>query len=232
MEIVIARRQDGILSSNDLDGMHELRYQVFRKRLNWEVPVTGEQERDEFDTLVEATYMVVRDETRQVIGCWRLLPTTGPNMLRDTFPQLLDGHDMPHAGDVWELSRFATASTGGNAVAGFTRAMPLVMMRAVVDFARKNGIRRYVTVTTVAIERMLRCLGVHVTRIGEPAAVGIERAVALNIEIDAKTVAAVFRSDEQAPAPTPDMLARHGEAIQASNVVPLRLDAVPLRLAA
>lgn len=213
MEVVIARRHEGVLSSNDLSGMHHLRYQVFRKRLNWEVPTEGELEQDEYDALTEVTYMVVRDNDRNVIGCWRLLPTTGPNMLANTFPQLLCGHEMPHEEGVWELSRFATARHD-RAVAGFTSAMPLLMMKAVVDFARKNGIKRYVTVTTVAIERMLRCLGVNVSRIGDPAVVGIERAVALTIQIDAKTTAAVFReadadiTDHLAPAPTPTPLRR------------------------
>jgi acyl homoserine lactone synthase len=210
MEVVIARRHEDVLSSNDLHGMHQLRYQVFRKRLNWEVPTEGDIERDEFDALVEVTYMVVRDNSRNVVGCWRLLPTTGPNMLRDSFPQLLCGNTMPQEEGVWELSRFAAASPD-RAVAGFTSAMPLLMMKAVVNFARKNGIKRYVTVTTVAIERMLRCLGVNVSRIGPPAMVGIERAVALNIEVDSKTMAAVFReSDDEistpptdAPTPTP-----------------------------
>lgn len=231
MDIVIARRNDGILSSNDLDGMHCLRYQVFRKRLNWEVPVDGERERDEFDTLSEATYMVVRDEARRVVGCWRMLPTTGPNMMRDTFPQLLDGRAMPQQADTWELSRFATAAAGGGAaVAGFTRAMPLEMMRSAVDFARKNGIKRYVTVTTVAVERMLRSLGVNVSRIGAPATVGIERAVALTIEIDTKTIAAVFRHEHSDPAPTP--APQEHTAMNTDNVVPLRPLREPLRLAA
>lgn len=236
MDIVIARREEGVLSANDLEGMHALRYQVFRRRLNWEVPTEGERERDEFDTLPEATYMLVRGEMGEVLGCWRLLPTQGPNMLRDTFPQLLDGGPVPSGADVWELSRFAArAAGGGEAVAAFTRTMPLQMMRAVVDFARAHGIRRYVTVTTPAIERMLRGLGVNVSRLGAPAMVGIERAVALNIEIDAQTQRAVFREEGFAPAPVTPVARACGAANEPDNVIPLRPRAEaaqPLRLAA
>jgi acyl homoserine lactone synthase len=226
MDIVIARREDGMLSANDLEGMHMLRYQVFRRRLNWEVPVDGEREQDDFDRLADATYMVVRGDAGQVLGCWRLLPTEGPNMLRDTFPQLLEGAPAPRGTDIWELSRFATRSDGGGeAVAAFTRAMPLQMMRAVVDFARGHGIRRYVTVTTVAVERMLRSLGVNVSRLGAPATVGIERAVALNIEIDAKTVSAVFRDTDLTPAPVAPLARAQRAANEPDNVLPLRLAA-------
>jgi hypothetical protein len=38
---------------------------------------------------------------------WPLLPSTGPTMLRDTFPILLDGAAAPANPNVWESSRFA-----------------------------------------------------------------------------------------------------------------------------
>ncbi len=40
----------------------------------------------------------------------RLLPTTGPYMLADVFPQLLRGEDPPKAEHIWEISRFAVLS--------------------------------------------------------------------------------------------------------------------------
>ena len=42
------------------------------------------------------------------------------------------------------------------------------MMRTLFDFARINGIARYVTVTTVAVERLIRRLGVNVSRLRVP----------------------------------------------------------------
>src|SRR3546814_13625445 len=43
----------------------------------------------------------------RVVGTWRMLPTTGPYMLRDVFPQLLDGLPPPCGPRIWEGSRFA-----------------------------------------------------------------------------------------------------------------------------
>jgi len=51
-------------------------------------------------------------------------------------------------------------------------------MREVVRFADDNGIVKYVTVTTTAIERLLRHAGIEMTRFGPPIRVGIEDAVA------------------------------------------------------
>ena len=62
--------------------------------------------------------------------------------------------------------------------------MTMESIEAVIRHAHQQGLQRYVTVTTVAIERMLRRAGVVITRIGAPQQVGIERAVALYVEIE------------------------------------------------
>ncbi|MDH4274572.1 MAG: GNAT family N-acetyltransferase [Gammaproteobacteria bacterium] len=191
MNVIIAHREYDGLAQEDLQNMHRLRYRVFRQRLNWEVCGENEQELDSYD-LLNPVYLLVRDGGNSVIGSWRMLPTTGPNMLRDTFPELLDGAGAPLGNDIWELSRFATESNDRGHVAGYTSAVPFLMMQAAYTFAVQNDIRRYVTVTNVALERMLRRLGVNVVRLGNPRQIGVERAVALSIEIDDITHAALF----------------------------------------
>src|SRR5262249_52799043 len=75
---------------DDLVEMHRLRYRVFKKRLGWDVQVSGDTEIDEFDALHPA-YLLQRGSDDHLQGCVRLLPSTGPNMLRDAFPALLHG---------------------------------------------------------------------------------------------------------------------------------------------
>ena len=72
----------------DLAEMHRLRYRVFKERLGWDVEVSGDMEIDEFDACRPA-YLLQTDDDGRIQGCVRLLPTTGPTMLRDTFPVLL-----------------------------------------------------------------------------------------------------------------------------------------------
>ena len=86
--------------------MHRLRYRVFKERLDWDVQFSGDMEIDEFDALRPA-YLIQRARDNRVQGCVRLLPSTGPTMLRDTFPLLLDGEPAPASPTIWESSRFA-----------------------------------------------------------------------------------------------------------------------------
>ena len=90
---------------DDLAEMHRLRYRIFKERLGWDVQVSGDMEVDEFDACRPA-YLLQRNADGRVQGCVRLLPTTGPNMLRDTFPALLDGQAAPTSDTIWESSRF------------------------------------------------------------------------------------------------------------------------------
>lgn len=178
MQITIAPRR--AFASKELWEIHTLRAKVFRGRLGWEVPVLSGMEIDGYDAL-EPRYMLMRDgETLR--GCWRLLPTEGPYMLKDSFPQLLDGQEPPSDPHIWELSRFAIETEGAGGY-GFSE-MTMESIEAIIRHAHERGLSRYVTVTTTAIERMLRRAGVVTTRIGSPQAVGIETAVALYVEIE------------------------------------------------
>lgn len=186
MQILVGRADGGALPLPAIDGMHQLRYRVFRERLQWDIPTFDGRERDHYDDC-DPTFVLARDG-RQVVGCCRLLPTTGPYMLKDTFPELLGERAAPAAKDVWEISRFAVAKDARPGF-GFSN-IPAAMIRELVRHARDRGIRSYVFVTTTAFERLLRRLGVHIERFAEPMQIGIERSVALWMHNDARTVRA------------------------------------------
>jgi acyl homoserine lactone synthase len=186
LQIRIAARRE--FQSKDLWEMHTLRAKVFRGRLGWEVPVLSGMEIDGYDAL-EPMYMLMKEPGGGLRGCWRLLPTEGPYMLKDSFAQLLDGRAAPSGPDIWELSRFALETEGASRF-GFAE-VTMEAIEAVIRFAHEQGMTRYVTVTTTAIERLLRRAGVVVTRLGDPMEIGIETAVALFVEIE-PTCAALF----------------------------------------
>lgn len=188
------------LKAADRDAMHRLRAKVFSERLGWAVTVTDEgHEVDEFDQLSSARYIIACAADGGVDACWRLLPTLGPNMLRDVFPELLHGQPAPAAADVWELSRFAVDATRlgddehvGTHQLGFGD-LSVALMAESTRFAQANGIARYVTVTTAAIERMLKKQGVDVHRLGPPIRIGHVLTVACFIEINETTLRALGR---------------------------------------
>jgi acyl homoserine lactone synthase len=169
--------------------MYRLRAKVFGERMGWEVAVLSGMEIDYYDAQ-SPYYMLIRDAAGTLCGCWRLLPTEGPHMLRDTFPELLHGAHAPRSPHVWELSRFAIVSPE-QAAYGFGE-LALEAMRAVVEFADRHGIRSYVTVTTTAVERLLARAGIEMRRFGPPVRIGAVNAVALTIDLGEQTHRALF----------------------------------------
>ncbi|MEA3121538.1 MAG: acyl homoserine lactone synthase [Paraburkholderia sp.] len=182
----------GAKQNFDLDAlakMYRLRAQVFGGRMGWEVAILAGMEIDGYDAL-SPHYMLVHDEQDQLCGCWRLMPTTAPYMLSGTFAQLLHGRQAPASPHVWELSRFAIVSPEKSGY-GFA-TLALDAMREAVRFADRMGITSYVTVTTTAVERLLRKANVEMRRFGPPMRIGIENAVALTIELGDTTRQALF----------------------------------------
>jgi acyl homoserine lactone synthase len=166
--------------------MFAFRHQVFYRKLGWEVQTRYELEYDEFDDM-DPVYMVAEDDAGTIEGCWRLLPTTGPYMLKDTFAQLLAGEQAPSDDHVWELSRFAVATSEDAAVQQAPlNDITLSMIRKVYDFAIAHDIHEYVTVTSVALERLLKRTGLPIRRFGNGKAqrVGKVLTVACHVDIN------------------------------------------------
>ena len=179
LHIRIAARRE--FKTGDLHEMHTLRAKVFRDRLGWEVPIMSGMEIDGYDAL-EPLYMMINEPGGGILrGCWRLLPTEGPYMLKDSFSQLLHGQPAPSDPGIWELSRFAI-ETDGNPCFGFSD-ITMESIGEIISYGHHTGLDQYVTVTTTAIERLLRRSGVLTRRFGEPVQIGVERAVALYIDI-------------------------------------------------
>ena len=78
--------------------MYRQRARVFKDRMGWDVEVRDGMEIDKFDE-ENPLYLISVDEgSGRLRGSLRLLPTTGPNMLRDVFPQLTHGTIICQAG--------------------------------------------------------------------------------------------------------------------------------------
>lgn len=185
LKIRIAKRK--YFKSKDLWAMHQLRARVFKDRMGWEVPVLSGMEIDGYDA-IDPTYMLVKERGGAVRGCWRILPTEGPYMLKDSFPQLLNGEPAPADERIWELSRFAIEADVNNSF-GFAN-LTIECIKEMMAYGQKHAILQYVTVTTTAVERLLKKAGCVVTRLAPPLVIGVETAVALYMDVD-KTYAAL-----------------------------------------
>ena len=192
-KIMMGTATDPQMDQATLVGMYRLRDTIFHKRLKWDVESRIGLEIDAFDAL-SPVYMVARGETR-VEGCWRLLPTTGPYMLKDTFSELLHDEPAPQHPAIWELSRFAVAPTSpdDHRQVNFGDVTFSMMQRA-FEFGRARDIKSYVTVTSVALERMLVRLGLPLRRFGDGKTIriGRVRSVACRIDVDEQSQEALF----------------------------------------
>lgn len=162
--------------ARQLDSMFRLRHEVFGLRLAWDVGSAAGRERDLFDDL-DPVYIVC-EQDGEVLGSWRLLPTTGPYMLKDVFSQLLYGTLPPVASDVWEISRFAVSKrVAGNGSLGTIRAVTQLLLEQLFTFAARRKINRIVAVTEVRFERVLGRAGLLTERFGPLLRIGKTMAV-------------------------------------------------------
>lgn len=184
-KITFHKKTQDSTQSVTLEQIHRLRHETFVERLDWEVDSSNGIERDRFDEL-DAVHIAVCSTSGQVDGCWRALPTLGSYMLEDVFPELLQGEAAPKEKTIWEISRFAVRKGSSEVSKGYMGKLTIDMVRSFWDFAQEFGVAAYVTVTSVACERMLRQLGVTLRRMGEGETmqIGKEKTVALYIEVD------------------------------------------------
>ena len=164
-----------------LDSMYRLRSDVFHKRLGWDVRVEDGREHDWFD-LIGPHYVVAHDSPSHALGCCRLLPTLGPNMLRDIFPELLDGAPAPASASIWEVSRFALCDEHSQRGFGFSEISSSIIAE-IFRFIAAEGADTLVGVTSAPFERMMRHMGLHVERLGAARRIGNVMSLAFQMPV-------------------------------------------------
>ncbi|WP_122032574.1 acyl-homoserine-lactone synthase [Aliivibrio sp. EL58] len=184
MAIMIKNAEFTTISKGEYLGILSLRYQVFKKRLQWDLASENDLESDQYDN-DSAEYIYACDDSRNVNGCWRLLPTTGDYMLKSIFSELLGHHKAPSDPQVVELSRFAV----GKRTSKMNESVSEITMKlfeAIYFHAIKNDIKEYVTVTSIAIERLLKRMNIPCERIGDQKVhlLGETKSIVLSMPIN------------------------------------------------
>lgn len=151
--------------------MFRLRYEIFHRQLGWDVDGTDGLERDQFDDLNPVYVLAIRHPDDAVVGCLRLLPTTGPHMLRDVaaFRPALDGRPSPCSPWVWEISRLAVApnpAATANSTAGGFGLVPRALLAAAGAYAQRHEVHTFAVLSSVAIERKANSSHIPSIRIG------------------------------------------------------------------
>lgn len=149
-----------------LDGMYKLRHAVFAERLQWTSLDSYQREIDLYDVL-SPVYLICRDPAGAVVGCWRLLPTTGPYMLKDIFSHLLWDTPAPEQPDTWEISRFAIDPKWRDYNSlGAVGSVVGQMLIELFNFSEANGINRIIAASDIRFDRILKRAGLATTHFG------------------------------------------------------------------
>ncbi len=157
----------------EIDAMFRNRAEIFWERLGWEVIVKDGYEKDTFDDANPLYLVSVDPDTEEYWGSLRLLPTTGPNMLRDVFPQLLDGECIESA-TIWETSRICVTAARGQPdrnKSGVNYVLTELIL-GIGEFAVDAGLTQIVSVFDARMFRVLRAAGCNPQVIGKPQRIG------------------------------------------------------------
>lgn len=184
--IRIIERVDSNRHPQLMDKMFRMRAEVFSDRLGWEVNVIDGREIDRFDD-ADPLYLLSVDHAGLLQGAVRLLPTTGPNMLRDVFAALMPGGAV-ESPLIWESSRFAIDP---HAVAAASRRdanhiinrTTIELLCGIVEVCRKAGVEHVVSVFDARMARIFRAADCPFETIGTPARIGKVMAYAGLFEI-------------------------------------------------
>jgi N-acyl-L-homoserine lactone synthetase len=153
-----------------IDAMFRCRAQTFSERLGWRVVVKDGYERDRFDD-ENPLYLVSVDPcSGEYRGSLRLLPTTGPNMLRDVFSSLLNDDEVIESATIWESSRICAVANNHNLgrVGGGVSHVLAELLVGIGDVARLAGLTQIVSVFDARVFRILASAGCKPQILGTP----------------------------------------------------------------
>lgn len=149
-----------------LDQMHRFRARAFKDRRGWRVDVNDGREMDRFDAQ-DVVYFIVTGNDGRHVASLRLLPTTGPYMMADVFPEVLGDLPPYRSARIWESSRFCVDTHAARVFGegGVNRATRL-LLHGMFGTALAMNLEHVVSVYDVYVEKILRRAGCLFTRIG------------------------------------------------------------------
>ncbi|MDF1716443.1 MAG: acyl-homoserine-lactone synthase [Antarcticimicrobium sp.] len=213
-----------------LDEMHKLRARVFQGRLGWDVTVRDGREADVFDSL-DPAHVVCLDADGDVVGCMRLLQTTGPHMLSDVFNDLLDGEPPLRSSRIWEATRFCvdTAKLGGGKTRNSISYVTSEVMIGAFEYAREAGVLDAVAVIDPVMNRvMIRSANAPCDYLGSPKPMGKVTAMAALMDCSEDRIQAIrdfaeIRHDVFLTEDSAEELFQRNRAQQASRPAAARM---------
>ncbi|MCA0404765.1 MAG: hypothetical protein LCH39_01265 [Proteobacteria bacterium] len=136
------------------------RKSLFVDQLGWQLEVSADEERDQFDTSRAVYALIVRGQ--KIVGGFRALRTDGPYLAEHIFPQLAVDRPYPKSIDVWEISRFGVEPGADQ------RRLAQINYGLMFRFAFYQQARALVAIADLTYERYLATVGIRTKRYGPP----------------------------------------------------------------
>lgn len=174
------------------DQMFQLRARVFGERLGWDVNVVDGKERDQFDDYDPLYGLALSEDGANVLGCFRLLQTTGPTMLGSVFKELLPDGLSIRSPIIWESTRFCVDTERAEMLGEHgLNSLTGTLLSSVYETGMLAGLSHVVTVIDVRMERVMRRAGCPMERIGPPKRIGKVDTVATLVPTTPSAVAEI-----------------------------------------
>lgn len=95
------------------DRMLQSRAIVFGERMKWDVQVEDGKEEDEYDREYNPLYFIAERPDGTHATSMRIIPTTGPTMLRDKFHSFFPNCPDIYSPTIWESTRYCATLNAG-----------------------------------------------------------------------------------------------------------------------
>jgi acyl-homoserine lactone synthase len=166
---------------DEIEAMHRHRYKMFVDIKGWKALESPDRlDIDEFDSQ-HTTYLLTLDDEGELRGCDRLIPTWRPHMLKNLFPEYVNG-PVPTGPTIWEWSRHAPGHPSFGKEINFGAS--LVSGIALLEFARTRGIEMFTGILEYGYMKKALQGGWKPQPLGEPINYGEGTAVAVAIPAD------------------------------------------------
>ena len=171
--------------------MYRQRFEIYVKRRKWRgLKPLGELEKDQYDTK-SSIYLLVMDDEDEILAGLRLLPTVGPHILGDLFPQLAAG-GVPAAPGVLELTRFYIAPF--KASKSVRDWLVGVLCAGMIEYCLASGIERVTSVIDTFLLKLMLSMEWKVRPLGLPQRYPEGEAVAVSVDMTSAILASTRRT--------------------------------------
>ena len=151
-----------------LDQFFRLRKSVFCDQLRWDIPASGDQERDQYDAMDPVYLLWCSNDRQQLYGGMRLMSTTGPTLLYDVFRRTFPTAAELSAPGIWEGTRMCVdtdALQRDHPEIEAGRAFGLMLL-ALCECAMAHGIHTMISNYEPHLKRVYQRAGAEVDELG------------------------------------------------------------------